>query len=223
VANAILLDLAVLVKEAKEVGLYWTENIRNVYGLYLDDIKAAEMDGTVQEILYKTLGEHGLSRMEIDGKMELFINELPYAYYNVAGRDNMALADGAKDALGLCGSNDFITGLATPIPEKLAQNMMERTKIDWKAFKFAEYGAFNKDANALLMAAVSSAKAAGAEPDNEGIFVSSSPSMLSSARAVRIKTVAVTNGKDQRFEGIDLDAKIKSLKEIKKAMQKVTE
>jgi phosphoglycolate phosphatase-like HAD superfamily hydrolase len=147
---------------------------------------------------------------------------MPYAYYNVAGRDNMGLADGAKETLALCNSNDFIVGLATPIPEKLAQNMMERAKIDPKAFKFAEYGAFNRDANALLMAALSAAKAGGAEPDHDGVFVSSSPSMLSSARAVRIKTVAVTNGQDQRFEGIDLDSKIKSLREIRKAVQKVT-
>jgi phosphoglycolate phosphatase-like HAD superfamily hydrolase len=221
-ANAILMDLAALVREQKDVGPFWTENIRNVYGIYLDDIKAVDMDGTVQEILYKKLGEHGISSMDIDAKMENFINEMPYAYYNVAGRDNMSLADGARDALGLCDSTDFVTGLATPIPEKLAQNMMERTKMDWKMFKFAEYGAFNKDANALLMAAVSAAKAAGAEADSDGIFVSASPSMLSSARAVRIKTIAVTNGQDRKFDGIDLDAKIKSLKEIKKAVQKVT-
>lgn len=220
-ANAILIDLAVLVKEAKEVGQFWTENIRNVYGLYLDDIKASDMDGTVQEILYKKLGEHGMSRQDVDAKLETFINEMPYAYYNVGGRDNMSLTDGAKDVIALCNSKDFVVGIATPIPEKMAHNMMERVKIDPKIFKFAEYGAFNKDANALLMAAISSAKAVGTEPDNDGIFVSSSPSMLSSARAVRIKTVAVTNGDDKKFEGLDLDAKIRSLKDIKRAVQKI--
>jgi phosphoglycolate phosphatase-like HAD superfamily hydrolase len=222
VADAILLDLAALVREQKEIGMFWTENIRNVYGIYLDDIKAEEMDGTVQDILYKKLGEQGMSRMDVDAKLELFINEMPYAYYNVAGRDNMSLADGAKEALALCTNREFVTGLATPMPEKIAQNMMERTKIDPKLFRFAEYGAFNKDANALLMAAVAQAKALGAESDSDGVFVSSSPNMLSSARAVRIKTVAVTNGREERFEGIDLDARIRSLRDVKKAVQKAT-
>ena len=221
-SNAILLDLAVLVREQKEIGQFWTENIRNVYGIYLDDIKAADMDGTVQDILYKVLGEHGMSRMDIDSKMELFINEMAYAYYNVAGRDNMSLADGAKEALNLCKSSDFVVGIATPITEKIAQNMMERTKIDPEMFKFTEFGGLNKEANSMLMAAVSTAKSLGAEPDSDGVFVSSSPSMLSSARAVRIKTIAVTNGQDQRFEGLDIDVKIKSLKDVKKAIQKVT-
>ncbi|MDE1865450.1 MAG: hypothetical protein KGH94_02315 [Candidatus Micrarchaeota archaeon] len=221
-ANALLLDLVALVREQKEVGLYWTENIRNIYGIYLDDIKAEEMDGTVQDILYKKLGGQGLSRMDIDAKMEVFMNELPYAYYNVAGHDGMSLSDGAKDVLSFCNNKDFVTGLATPVPERMAQNMLERAKIEHKMFKFAEYGAFNKDSNALLMAAVSTAKAQGAEPDSDGIFVSSSPSMLASARAVRIKTVAVTNGRDQKFEGLDLDAKIRSLKEIRKGIQQAT-
>ncbi len=218
--NALLIDLAALVKEQREMGQFWTENIRNVYGIYIDDIKAENMDGTVQDILYRKLGEHGMSRMDVDAKMELFINEMPYAYYNVAGRDNMSLADGAKDILNLCNSKDFVVGLATPLHEKIAQNMMERAKIDPKAFKFSEFGGLNKEANALLMAAVSAAKAQGAEPDSDGIFVSASPSMLSSARAVRIKTVAVTNGEDQKFEGLDLDAKIRSLKEIKSGILK---
>lgn len=221
-SKAILLDLAVLVREQKEIGQFWTENIRNVYGIYLDDLKAADMDGTVQDILYRILGEQGMSRMDIDSKMELFINEMAYAYYNVAGRDNMSLAEGAKEALNLCKSGDFVVGIATPITEKIAQNMMERTKIDPETFKFTEFGGLNKEANSMLMAAVSTAKSLGAEPDNEGVFVSSSPSMLSSARAVRIKTIAVTNGQDQRFEGLDLDAKIKSLRELRKAIQKVT-
>jgi phosphoglycolate phosphatase-like HAD superfamily hydrolase len=221
-ANALLLDLAALVKEQKEVGFYWTENIRNVYGIYLDDIKTSDMDGTVQEILYRKLGEHGITRMEIDSKMENFITELFSAYYNVAGHDNMSLTDGAKEAIALTGSKEFITGIATPIPERLAQNMMERAKMDLVAFKFTEYGAFNKDANALLTAALASAKSQGAEPDSDGIFVSSSPFMLASARALRIRTVAVTNGQESRFEGLDLNAKIRSLKDLRKGIQQAT-
>jgi phosphoglycolate phosphatase-like HAD superfamily hydrolase len=209
-----------MVKEQREAGQWWTENIRNVYGIYLADIKAEEMDGTVQEILYKTLGENGLTRAEADEKMEQFINEVPYTYFNVAGRDNMSLVEGAKDALSLCNNKDWIVGLATPLIEKQALNMMERTKIDPKQFKFAEYGAYKKDAQSLLMAAISSAKANGAEPDADGVFVSASPNMLSVARAVRIKTVGV--GPDDRFTGMELDAKIKSLKEIKKGIQQAT-
>ena len=39
---------------------------------------------------------------------------------------------------------------------------------------------------------------------------------------MRIKTVAVTNGQDQRFEGLDLDAKIRSLKDIRKGIKEAT-
>ena len=91
----------------------------------------------------------------------------------------MFLTDGAKDALSFCGSREFMTGLVTPIPERMAQNMMERAKIDPKVFKFNEFGGINRDANALFMTAISSAKSAGAEPDKDGVFVSSSPSLLS--------------------------------------------
>ena len=95
-AKALLLDLAVLVREQKEVGKFWTENIRNVYGIYLDDIKAADMDGTVQEILYRNSGARDIQKDDVDAKMELFINEMPYAYYNVAGRDNMIWRTGRR-------------------------------------------------------------------------------------------------------------------------------
>jgi hypothetical protein len=220
--NGILLDLQTLVKEAKEVGQTWTENIRNVYGYYIDDIKMADLDGTIQEIVYKKLAEVGETREMADAKMELFINEMPYAYYNVGGRDNMSLADGAKDVINHFTSNkEFVTGLATPLVEKVALNMMERTKIAPTSFKFAEYGAYKKDANALLMAAISEAKAKGADPDSDGVFVSSSPFMLGCARAVRIKTVAVIAGQEDKFELMDLDAKVKSLKDVRKAVQKV--
>jgi len=221
VANALLLDLATMVKEQKEVGKYWTENIRNVYGLYLDDIRADELDGTVQEILYKILGKYGITKAEADARMELFINEIPYAYFNVAGRDNMKLADGANEVINLCKGKEFVVGLATPMPERISQNMMERTGIDLGTFRFAEYGAFNKDANALLMAAMAKARSIGAEADNDGIFVSASPNLLSAARALGIKTVAITDGNNQKFEGINSDSKIRSLREIRKGLQTI--
>ena len=113
--------------------------------------------------------------------------------------------------------------MATPIPERITQNMMERAKIDQGLFKFKEFGSIGKETGAsLLTAAMESARSAGAEVEGNGVFVSSSPAMLKSAGVVGLKTVAVTNGQDGRFEGMALDVRIKSLSGVKRAAQKVS-
>ena len=162
----------------------------------------------------------GLRRQDIDSKMELFINEMPYAYYNVAGRDRMRLADGAGGVLDSFGKNSgFVMGLATPVIEKIAQNMIERAEIDARIFKFAEYGAYGRDANSLLMTAATAARELGADADSDGVFVSSSPYMISCAGAARIKTVAVTGDSKERFAGAQADTMIKSLKDLRKGVE----
>jgi hypothetical protein len=220
--NGLLLDLNVLMKESKDIGLFYTENIRNVYGVYIDKIVVGELDGTIQEMLYRKLGEQGLSQADIDARMELFINEMAYAYYNVAGHDKMLLAEGAREVLdGLGGSPDFVMGIATPVVEKVAQNMMERAGIDTRIFRFAEYGAFGRDANALLAAAATEARRLGADAGSEGVFVSGSPYMISCAGIAEIRTVAVTGRSEERFVGTEADAVIKTLKDLRKGLADV--
>ena len=103
-----------------------------------------------------------MSRMDIDAKMEIFINEMPYAYYNVAGRDNMSLADGAKDALGLCNEQRLRVGHGDSYTrEDRAEHDGEDEDRPGSSSSSRSIGGLNKEANALLMAAVSTAKSLG--------------------------------------------------------------
>lgn len=220
--KALLLDLNQLVKEGKDTSLCYRENIRNVYGVYIDTVSASSFVGTVQEDLYRRLKDLGLEKRDVDEKMEQYINELPYAYYNVAGHNSMGFADGAQAVLDYFGGNkEFVVGLATPVLEKIAQNMFERIGTDASVFKVCEYGGFGKDANTLLVSAVDLVREMGVDGAGQSIFVSGSPEMLKNAKLIGMKTVGIFGYVDEDdIKDANPDTIIKSMKDLKKAVSK---
>ena len=220
--KAILFDVYnTLVKESKDVGMYYTEAIRAVYGLNVENIKLADYEGmTTQETITEILSRNGLGGKEINEKMPQFLEELPYSHYNVAGHDSAVLMAGAQDVLKSFSTDDnYAVGIATGMLERIVRNMFERAGLNLdNLIKFGCYGNAGRDFSGILEHAVNQAMVAGAQ-SGQILLVSSSASALRAAKSRSVWAVGVATGKYSASElqaaGADMVAK--NLKEVQKA------
>ncbi|MGD0728461.1 MAG: HAD hydrolase-like protein [Candidatus Micrarchaeaceae archaeon] len=192
---AVLFDVEnTLIKEKKNVSDYYFEAIRFVYGLSIDDINLADYEGlTVQETLIEILQKQGLKKEEILEKHEQFLEELPYAHYNVAGHDSAVLVDGAKTILNnLKDNNRYVIGAASGQLERILSNMFDRVNMKYdNYFKFGAYGNVSENMSKILDSAMAKAgKEYGI--DKHGIyFVSNVKNHVHAAHALGIRAVGV--------------------------------
>lgn len=193
--NAVLFDVQnTIVKETKEVSQYYYEAIRSSYGLSIDNIMLADYEGhTVQETLAAILSKQGLTKSEIYARHEFFLEELPYAYYNVAGHDRAVLADGAKDILNrLSKKSDTIMGVATGQLERISKNLSERAGLKYEDyFKFGAYGDASEGMPKIIDVAISKAVRDYGIERRHISFICSSISSLRAAQSVGINAIGV--------------------------------
>jgi phosphoglycolate phosphatase-like HAD superfamily hydrolase len=189
--NALILDINAILHDAKDVSRFYFESIRNVYGTVLEGLDISKYDGTVQETVSQLLAGEGIDTGE---KMQLFLDELPYAYYNVAGHDKISVSDGADSLIKeLSTGSGVLLGIATPNLERIVANMLERASISAGSFRFAQYGGMGRERATIIGDAVEDAEALGAGRES-ALFVSSSPSMISAAKGLGITAIQLTNG-----------------------------
>ena len=182
-----------LVREAKNVSQYYMEGIRMVYGVYMDDINLDEFVGrTTQETVIELLKRNGVTKEEIEEKLHVFAEELPYEHYNVAGHDSASLGDGTKEALErLSKDNDIILGAASGQLERILKNMFERAGLKMEAyFKFGAYGDAAVGFDGILNAALGKANGFGI-PKERIFFVGYSPQSITAAKALGIRTIGM--------------------------------
>jgi phosphoglycolate phosphatase-like HAD superfamily hydrolase len=195
--KAVLFDVDnTLIREAKDVSQYYYEAIRSSYGLSIEDIKLSDYEGrTVQETLEEILKSQGLSKAEILEKQELFLEELPYAHYNVAGHDKAILADGAKDLLNRLGKKEeYVVGVATGQLERILRNLFDRVELNYdQYFKFGFYGDTSEHITKILDAAISRAERDYAVRKYDVTFITHSSRYASAAHSVGITAIAVVN------------------------------
>ncbi len=215
--KAVLFDIEnTLIKEAKDVSVYYFEAIRSSYGLSLEDISLAEYGGfTVQERMMDILKKQGLSDNEIYEKRDLFLEELPYAHYNVAGHDKAILLDGAKDLLNRLNGNNYLIGAATGQLERILKNLFDRVGLNYDHyFKFGLYGNASEHMPKILESAIAKAVDEFGAKKEYITFITSSSRNASIANSLGITGIAVL-GDNYSKRDIDNDAgiKVKSLRD----------
>ncbi|HIH49917.1 MAG: HAD hydrolase-like protein [Candidatus Micrarchaeaceae archaeon] len=200
VEKAVLFDVQeTLIREAKEVSQYYSEAIRNAYGFSIDDIRLADYEGyTVQETLAAILAKQGLTRGEIYEKQELFLEELGYAHYNVAGHDRAVLVDGAQDILNrLNKKNDVVIGVATGQLERILRNLFDRAGLNYgNYFKFGAYGNVSESMPKIIDAAIHRASEDYGIDRRHVSFVCGSGRSFTAAQSVGVNAVGIIADRD---------------------------
>lgn len=222
--NAVLFDIEnTLIKEAKDVSQYYFEAIRSSYGLSIEDIHISDYRGlTVQETLDSILSKQGLSKGEINEKRELFLEELPYAHYNVAGHDRSVLIDGAKDLLErLNKKNDYIVAAASGQLERILRNLFERAELNYdKYFKFGYYGDTDERMSMIIDAAITKAQKEFGIGKKKITFISSDKNHAVEAHSLDIRALAVMSDHESRK---DLESRniiaVKSLRDCERYLK----
>lgn len=224
VEKIVLFDIDnTLIREWKDVSQYYFETIRNTYGLTIDNIDISKYEGwTVQEIANEILSLNGLTEQEIAAKRELFLQELPYAHYNVAGHDKAMLIDGAKELLQHTHKRGYIMGVATGQLERILRNMFERVGLNYDSyFKFGTYGDASIHMPSIIETSIDVAKKEFHAEKENITFISSSKSAIEAAHSLGLKTIGVVTDQESKR---DLEIKgigtvVKSLKDCEKFLK----
>ncbi len=206
-----------LVRESKDVSQYYYEAIRNAYGLAIDDIDISGYEGlTIQETVRGILAKNGLTNEEIDNKIEVFVNELPYAHYNVAGHDKVVVVDGAAELLKQLHKRSYLMGVASGQLERILRNMFERGSLNYDSyFKFGTYGDADERILKILETSVDVARKEYGADAHSVTFVSNSKRGLMAAHELGINAVGVITDRHsmEELRRFNLVHIAKSLKE----------
>jgi hypothetical protein len=190
-AEALIVDIDAFFAETKDIRDYYTENIRSVYGPYISDIDLSKYDGTVKEIVTQIFKDHEIHE-DVDAKIETFSDELPYAYYNVAGHDNIIVRPGVKDLISKSEKGGFIVGVGTNCLSEIAKIKFDRAGIASDAFKFYEYGSASRRSSDVINAALADVDAQGIER-SYAVLASASQSMINAAASLGVRTIGIGN------------------------------
>lgn len=191
-----------LMHESKDVSAYFFEAIRNSYGLTIDDIDLSKYEGsTVQEILIDILEKNGLTRDQIYERHELFLQELPYTHYNVAGHDKIVLVEGAKELLGYLHRKGYVMGVASGQLEKILRSMMDRASISYDStFKFGTYGDAHEHITKIIETSIDIAHKKYGSDKHHITFISNSRKGVHAAHSLGIHTIGVITDQHSRRE-----------------------
>lgn len=201
--KVVLFDIEnTLIREWKDVSAYYFEAIRNSYGLSIDDIDLSTYEGmTVQETLIDILEKNGLTRDQIYEKHELFLNELPYAHYNVAGHDKVALVDGAKGLLDYLHRHSYVLGSASGQLERILRNMFERAGLNYDSyFKFGTYGDASEHISKIIETSIDVAHKDFLVDKHHITFISNSRNHVTAAHALGINVIGVITDEHSKKE-----------------------
>lgn len=222
--KVVLFDIEnTLIREWKDVSAYYFEAIRNSYGLSIDYIDLSAYEGrTVQETLIDILEKNGLNRDQIYEKHELFLNELPYAHYNVAGHDKVVLVDGAKGLLDNLHRKGYVLGSASGQLERILRNMFERAGLSYDSyFKFGTYGDASEHMSKIIEASIDVAHKDFLADRHHISFVSNSGEHVTAAHALGITAIGVINDAHSKkeLEKIGVVNVVHSLKDCERLLK----
>jgi phosphoglycolate phosphatase-like HAD superfamily hydrolase len=196
-----------LVVDSKDVSEYVSESIRNIYGRIVQaDLKRYEGQSS-QNIAEDILRHDKMPEEEIKSKLNRYMEDLFYTYYNVAGHDRLILVDGARDLLGQIWKKDIAMGIVTGEAERIAKFRAEKTTIHG-FFKMGAYGNDGKEPSDIVNAAIKRAKSdLGIESGGIAI-VASSPYLIKAAKRCGVAAIGIANAgyseSDLKAAGADL-------------------
>lgn len=222
--KVVLFDIEnTLIRESKDVSQYFFEAIRNSYGLSIEDLDLSAYEGyTVQEALIDILSKNGLSMDDIYDKHVLFLQELPYAHYNVAGHDNVVLIEGAKELIGYLHRKNYIMGAASGQLERILRNMFDRANMRYDSyFKFGVYGDANEHITKIIETAVDVARKDFKADRHSITFISNSKRHILAAHALGINAIGVITDEysKKELEHVGVAHVVRSLKDCERLLK----
>lgn len=193
----------------------------NIYGVIVDvDLK--KYPGlTSKQIARSVLLENGFSDEEINPRLDRYMEDLPYSYYNVAWSDKIIVTDGAKELLDELTKRSIFIGIATGEAQRVAKMRLGKVKID-NYFKFGAYGEDGMIFNEILAKSIKIARDNGLQED-EGIVVVANPVSVSIAKILGMKVVALETPEASKKElaAAGADLIIKNFREIDKIIREI--
>ena len=190
-----------IVSDAKDVSKYVAESIMNIYGMIVAvDLK--EYPGlSAKELALEILKKNGLKEPEIQERLDRFLEDLPYSYYNVAWSDRITVADGATQLLDELRGKGVGLGIATGEPQRVSKMRLDKVKMSGY-FTFGSYAEDGISPKEIIDTALNRASSEFGLQVEEGFFFSAFPHFISAAREAGIYAVGVAG----RFTAADLSA-----------------
>ncbi len=197
----------------KDVSPYVEESIMNIYGAIVK-VKLDSYDGlTAKEIAKHVLNVYGMPNAEIESKLDRYLEDLPYSYYNVSWKGKMNVLDGMVELLNELKQKNVLVGVATGDEEKITKMRLQEAKIS-EYFKFGSYnenGFYMKD---ILSHALSTIEKDYNLPKKAGVFVSCSPVYIKSSSDLGLKSIGIETSRHSKQE-LELAGASTVLKDLK--------
>lgn len=188
----------------------------NIYGIIVKpDI--SKYDGlTAKQVATEILKENGFPEGEIGPRLDRYMEDLPYSYYNVAWSDRINITEGAKELLEELQDNDTLVGMATGEAERVAKMRLQKVRLE-TYFKFGAYGESGIQMDEIIKEAVDRAQREYQLQLEQGIFITSSPASVKAGKIMRMRVVGVaTDSPPEELGAAGADEIVKSLKERSK-------
>ncbi len=211
-----------IVTDKKDISAYVSESIRNIYGIitevYLDKYEGL----TAKETAYQILKENGLSEKEITERLDRYLEDLPYSYYNVAWSDKIDVFDGAKLLLDTLKKKDVLLGIATGEPLRVAKMRLEKVSLE-KYFSLNASAENGMTPSLILSSALDVASSEYDLDKTDGIFFSSSKRFIQAAHDLGLYAIGVSKNPEMMKEFINSGSNevLSSLKEKPQILKKI--
>ena len=124
-------------------------------------------------------------------KIETFADELPYAYYNVAGHDKIVLHRGVRDLVAKAANGGFAIGIGTNCLAEITKIKFDRAGLGLGSFRFQEYGGALRRSSDVINAALADVEEQGIDR-SYAVVVSASQSIIDGAGSLGVRTIGVT-------------------------------
>lgn len=216
----VLLDAQTLVRDKKDISRYVSESIMNIYGIITEVNLKNYPDLTSKEIATQILKENGLLEQEIAPRLDRYLEDLPYSYYNVAWSDELELSEGSKQLIEFNKKSNIDICSISLEPTKIAEMRFKKLGLE-KYFSFnfgSEHGATPKY---IIKEASSKINEKLQLTPDKGIIITSSPRLIDAANDIGIYTVAIAKTPEakQALSAMNPREIIPSLKERPKILK----
>ncbi|MGC8479223.1 MAG: HAD family hydrolase [Candidatus Micrarchaeia archaeon] len=218
--NFVIIDSDSLVKDKKDISYYVYESIRNIYGIITNINLEKYKELTSKETAIEILKENGLSDSEITPRLDRYLEDLPYSYYNVAWSDKIESSNGAKQFLELLNKKKIEVGLISNEPTDLAKMRLKKLGLE-KHFTFysgAENGITPLE---ILKNGLAQAESNYNLASEQCVLISSSKRFLEAGKAFNTYTVGMASSPEEKGRLINAqpDEILPSFKEKPKVLK----
>ncbi len=199
----------------KDISPYVKESIMNIYGIIVD-VDLSKYGGlTAKQVARAVLLDNGFREKDIEPRLDRYMEDLPYSYYNVAWSDGVRIAQGSRELLEELESRNVLVGIVTGEAERVSKMRLEKTKLSGY-FKTGAYGEDGMTFGEILNKALGRIEGEGFQKEDGAVIVSD-PVSVSIAKTTGIRIIGVvgegSDAKSLRAAGADLVVRSLSEKE----------